>query len=83
MNPWSLIMTSRAAIEAETACEIAQYEAHIRTARICSARREVDHITYQLSPAFRQAKTEALAKWQAHLDSLIDDGVPAILKGDE
>ncbi|MCI4659663.1 hypothetical protein [Cryobacterium zhongshanensis] len=83
LSLWRLLTMRKAALEAYTAEEAATHEAWLLELRIRRARREVARITQALSPEHRQAQTEALAKWQAHLDSLLDDGVPAIMAGDE
>jgi hypothetical protein len=43
----------------------------------------IESIKEQLTPAYRLKLQQSLAQWEAHLDSLEDDGVYAIVKGGE
>jgi len=43
----------------------------------------IESIKEQLTPAYRLRLQQSLAQWEAHLDSLEDDGVYAIAKGGE
>jgi hypothetical protein len=47
------------------------------------AKVRVEAIRKQLEPAHRLRLQQQLAQWEAHLDSLEDDGVYAITKGQE
>lgn len=47
------------------------------------AREQVARLRHELSPERRLELQKALAQWEAHLDSLDDDGVYAIPKGHE
>ena len=43
----------------------------------------IESIKEQLTPAYRLKLQQSLAQWEAHLDSLEDDGVYALAKGGE
>ena len=47
------------------------------------ARARIASINEQLTPEYRLKLQQSLAQWEAHLDSLEDDGVYAISKGAE
>lgn len=80
---WRLAFMRRAKVDAYIAAQVAEGEARLIALRIRIVRRHVAHLTEILSPEYRQAQSHRLALWQAQLDSLEDDGVPAILDGDE
>lgn len=44
---------------------------------------QIERLRHELSPERRLELQQALATWEAHLDSLEDDGVYAIPKGHE
>ena len=80
---WRLAFMRRAKADAYIAAEVAEGEARLLAQRIRTARKQVAYFTEIMSPEYRQAQSQWLAQWQARLDSLEDDGVPAILDGDE
>lgn len=78
-----MMFMSRAKFSEYLAEDAARVDERALQMQIHRAENQVDRLTKELSPERRQAATEALAVWQAHLDSLRDDGVPAVHKGDE
>lgn len=58
-------------------------ESEMRRLNLRRASEQVLRLRYELSPEWRLELQQALAQWEAHLDSLDDDGVYAIPKGQE
>jgi len=56
---------------------------HRLARQIKDAKLRIANIQEQLTPAHRLRLQQSLAQWEAHLDSLEDDGVYAITKGTE
>lgn len=78
-----MMFMSRSKLTEYLAVDAALVDERALHMQIKQAEGRVARLTHELSPETRQTNTESLAKWQAHLDSLRDDGVPAIQKGDE
>ena len=53
---------------------------HRLARQIRDAKQRIESINEQLTPAYRLKLQQSLAQWEAHLDSLEDDGVYAIPK---
>lgn len=58
-------------------------DAHLLETRKRMAAENVARLKEQLTPGYRLNQQRALAQWEAHVDSLEDDGVYAIAKGRE
>lgn len=60
-----------------------QLDNMMRNSRIRTAKRRIAELEEELSDPYRLKASESLAIWKAELDSLEDDGVSAIRKGEE